>query len=516
MLTGDTWFKREVTSTVGTNICVAETNTVLITVNNFIPGSISADQAICEGDTPATITSVTPTGDGTFTYQWMESTDGISFSDILGATGETFDPPALTVDTWYKREVTSTLNFNSCIEETNTIKVTVINFVPGSISGNQTICEGTAPATFTSVAPAGDGTFTYQWQESTDNITYVNVGAGGNNATYTAVALTQDTWFKRVVTSTLGGQSCVEETNFILVTVNNFDPGSILADQEICEGGTPAAFTSVAPTGDGTFTYQWQSSNDGTSFNNIAGALNETYAAGALAADTWFRRQVTSTLNTIPCVEYTAAVKVTVNNFTPGTISAAQTICEGAIPAAFTATAPTGDGTYTFQWQDSPDGITFTDIPGEIAATYAAGALTQDTWYKRVVTSTLGASTCIEESNIIKVTVNNFDPGSIGSDETICEGTAPSPLTSVLPTGDGTFTYRWFSSTDGTNFSVVIGATGETYNPGMLSVDTWYKREVTSTLSGKACVEETNTILITVNNFIPGSISAAQTICEGD
>ena len=174
----------------------------------------------------------------------------------------------------------------------------------------------------------------------------------------------------------------------------------------------------MAPTGDGTFTYQWQSSLDGTNFTNITGALNETYAAGALTADTWFRRQVTSTLNGAPCTELTAAVRVTVNNFTAGTISAAQTICEGDTPAAFTATAPTGDGTFTFQWQDSPDGTTFTDIPGATAATYAAGALTQDTWYRRVVTSTLGASTCTGVSNIIKVTVNNFDSGinRIGSD----------------------------------------------------------------------------------------------------
>ena len=55
------------------------TNAVRITVNNFIPGSILADQTICEGDIPAMITSVTPTGDGVFTYQWKESVDGIAF-----------------------------------------------------------------------------------------------------------------------------------------------------------------------------------------------------------------------------------------------------------------------------------------------------------------------------------------------------------------------------------------------------------------------------------------------------
>ena len=124
----------------------------------------------------------------------------------------------------------------------------------------------------------------------------------------------------------------------------------------------------------------------------------------------------------------------------------------------FTATAPAGDGTFTFQWQDSPDGTTFTDISGATNAAYAPGALTQDTWYRRVVTSTLGTSICTGVTNIVKITVNNFDPGSIGSDQTICENTAPAPLTSVSPTGDGTFTYRWFRSTDGTNFNTIGGS----------------------------------------------------------
>ncbi len=513
-LTADTWYRREVTSTLSGKPCTEITNIVKITVNNFVPGSISADQIICEGAVPAAFTSVAATGDGTITYKWKNSIDGIVFTDIPLATSETYASPALTQDTWFKREVTSTIGANACKEETNIVSVTVINFAAGSIGSDQTICEGSAPATFTSVAASGDGVKTYVWQNSTDNITF-NPIPGATSATYTSPALTQDTWFKRVVTATVSGQSCTKETNVILVTVNNFIPGSIATDQTICEGDTPAAFTSVTPTGDGTFTYQWQNSIDGVSYSNITGATNETYAAGALIQDTWFRRQVTSTLNSSPCTEYTAAVLVTVNNFTPGSISASQTICEGDVPVPFTATAPAGDGTFAFEWQSSADGITFAPIVGATAATYTPPALTADTWYKRLATSTLGSNICTEESNTIKVSVNNFDPGSIGTDQTICENSAPVPLTSVPPSGDGTFTYKWFSSPDGATFGVIPGAISEMYTPGALTADTWYRREVTSTLSGKACVEITNVVRITVNNFLPGSIGADQTICEG-
>jgi PKD repeat protein len=514
ILAADTWYRREVTSTLSGKACTAITNTIKITVNNFVAGSIGSDQSICEGAIPAAFTSVTPTGDGAIGYQWQNSSDGVAFSNIAGATSETYTAVALIADTWYRRTVTSTLGANVCSLQTNIVKVTVINFTAGAIGTDQTICDGTAPAAFTSVAPTGDGVFTFQWQNSPDGVTFANIGTA-TSSTYSPGALAADAWYKRIVTSTLNLTPCTKETNIIKVTVNNFVAGSVGSDQTICEGDVPAAFTSVIPTGDGSFSYQWQLSSDGVSYASISGATSATYNAAALNADTWFRRQVTSTLNTIPCVLYTSAVKVTVNNFIPGSIGAAQTICDGDIPAALTSVAPSGDGTFTYQWESSPDGTTFASIGGATLATYAPLALNADTWYKRQVTSTLGLNTCTQETNTIKITVINFLPGSVGNDQTICENTAPTALTSVSPSGDGTFTYRWFDSADGVTFNVIAGATSETYAPGSLAADTWYRREVTSTLNGKSCVANTNMVRITVNNFIAGSIGIDQTICDG-
>ena len=514
LLTADTWYRREVTSTLSGKACTATTNIVRITVNNFVAGSIDSDQTICDGATPVAFTSMTPTGDGIISYKWQISSDGIAFSDIAGATSETYAPASLATDTWYRRTVTSTLGSNTCSLETNIVRVTVINFTVGAIGTDQTICDATAPASFTSVAPTGDGVFTYQWQNSPDGITFADI-SGAVSATYSAGALTADTWYQRVVTSTLNSTACTKITNIVKVTVNNFVAGSIGIDQTICEGDVPAAFTSVMPTGDGSISYQWQHSSDGVSFNSIAGATAETYASAALVSDTWFRRQVTSSLNSISCVLYTNAVKVTVNNFVPGTIGTAQTICDGDTPAALTSVAPSGDGTFTYQWESSLDGTTFAIIAGATLATYTPAALNADTWYKIQVTSTLGLNTCTEETNAVKITVVNFVPGSIGSDQTICENTAPSALTSVTPSGDGSFSYRWFNSPDGISFNLIAGATSETYSPGSLAADTWYRREVTSTLSGKACTATTNIVSITVNNFVAGSIGTDQTICDG-
>ena len=57
------------------------------------------------------------------------------------------------------------------------------------------------------------------------------------------------------------------------------------------------------------------------------------------------------------------------------------------VPAMLTATAATG-GTlpYTYQWQSSPDGLTWANILGETGLTYSPPALTATTHYRIVVT----------------------------------------------------------------------------------------------------------------------------------
>ena len=360
-----------------------------MTVNDFDPGTIGTAETICEGTAPAPFTSMPPTGDAaaTFTFQWQNSTDGVNFSSISGATNATYTSAALSVDTWFRRQVTSTLNGKACIEFTPAILITVNNLTPGSIGVAQTICEGTVPAALTETgAPTLDGAISYQWQQSIDGSTWANVASGGNAATYAPAALIADTWYKRLVTSTLGASICTEESNVIRITVNNFNPGTIGNAQTVCENTAPGALSSVTPTGDGTFSYKWLDSPDGTNFNQIPGAITETYSPGIMAADTWYQRVVTSTLNTTACIDSTNIIHITVNNLDPGAITGDQTICEGIVPPiAFGSTLPTADGAITYEWKQSTDGIVFTGIPSTNVEIFTPPALSADTWYKRAV-----------------------------------------------------------------------------------------------------------------------------------
>ena len=237
----------------------------------------------------------------------------------------------------------------------------------------------------------------------------------------------------------------------ITVTVNaNLVAGTVGSNQTICYNTAPAAFTNVAsPTGGtGTYTYQWQSASAlAGPYANIAGATATTYTSGALTATTYFRRKETSgTCGTVS----SNAITVTVNpNLVAGTVAANQTICYNTAPAAFTSsTLPTGGtGTYTYQWQSaSALAGPYANIAGATLTTYAPGALTATTYYRRNETS----GTCgTVSSNVITVTVHpNLVAGTVAANQTICYNTAPAAFTSsTLPTGGtGSYTYQWQSA----------------------------------------------------------------------
>ncbi|WP_353145309.1 hypothetical protein [Chryseobacterium sp.] len=96
-----------------------------------------------------------------------------------------------------------------------------------------------------------------------------------------------------------------------------------------------------------------------------------------------------------------------VNN--PGTIAADQTLCMDINndPAVFTqTTAAQVTGTAEFQWQSSADNSTFVNITNATSATYDAPPVTQTTYYRRGVRSTLnGNTTAYQYSNVVKVTI---------------------------------------------------------------------------------------------------------------
>ena len=259
------------------------------------------------------------------------------------------------------------------------LQVTVNQVNAGTVASSQTICSGGNPDPFSVITAAtGSGALSYQWQSSITNATtgFTNI-SGATSPTYDAPAgLTATTYYQLVVTSTLNGAICTATTPVVTVTVNTVNAGTIAANQTICSGGDPAAFTfSTAATGLGTLSYSWQSStvSQSTGFNGIGGANTSSYnPPTGLTVNTFYQVIVNSTSSSVVCADTSNVVQVTINNVAPPTIASNQTICSGGDPTALgVQVVASGTGTLTYQWLSSTSATTgFTAINGETATSY--------------------------------------------------------------------------------------------------------------------------------------------------
>jgi hypothetical protein len=501
------------------------TGTWTVTVRpEFTSGEISAaGETICNGGNPSVIGSVTPAsgGDNTISYQWQANG-----SDIIGANSATYDPPSgLTATTTYTRLAKDGTCNTTYTAATGSWVVTVQS-VPtaGVINSAQTICYNTVPSGLTdAVSGTGTGTLSYRWEVNTNLSTPSwSIISGETTATYTPGVLTATTQYRRTTISTLNGVVCESvPTSVVQITVRpDFTSGEIVTTGEtICNGGDPSVIGSIAVAsgGDNTITYQWQADNV-----DIIGANSATYdpPSGLTATTTYTRYAKDGTCNTTFELS-TGSWVVTVQSVpTAGSIDTAQTICYNTTPVGLTSAVDgTVDGTISYRWESSISPFSsWSTIGGATSATYAPGALTVTTQYRRITISDLNGVLCESvPTATVQITVYpNFTSGAINtSGETICYGGDPIIISSVTDAsgGDGSISYQW--QADNVD---IFGATGATYDPPIgLIATTTYTRYAKDDTCNTTLELSTGSWTVTVRpNFTPGEISATgETICNG-
>lgn len=188
----------------------------------------------------------------------------------------------------------------------------VVKDVPdaGTIASDQTVCQGDTPASITGsvYSPQDVGAIiTYRWEMNNNLSTpnWVDVPGNPSGADYNPSVLSGSTQYRRYTISTVNGLECEgPPSNPVTITVQSTPvAGTIAADQTICSGDNPAAFTSTdSGDGDGTISYIWQFRNSSVSdWTTIPSATGATYDSPALTETTEFRRITVSTLNGVQC-----------------------------------------------------------------------------------------------------------------------------------------------------------------------------------------------------------------------
>jgi len=199
---------------------------------------------------------------GSSIIQWQISYDiGATWSNAPGptatATQYVLNPIYCDFEsvagTYYFRAIIAN---GSCVGISNKIRLTVTgvsNLSAGSIGSNQIFCNSGNPAAFTQLtAPSGGaGTYTYQWQSSTDSITYTNISAA-TATTYDAPTISQTTYYRRITIS--GG--CRAFSNVVKVQVVTSVPSA---------PGTVSGYTTLCAQASG-FTFSINGVSTATSY----------------------------------------------------------------------------------------------------------------------------------------------------------------------------------------------------------------------------------------------------------
>src|SRR5262249_26125159 len=137
-----------------------------------------------------------------------------------------------------------------------------------------------------------------------------------------ASPLIQTTYYRRMVTETTS--SSVDYSDVATVYVYPQLVSSIAPITKTVNYNTsPGQLTNTRSGGSGTYTYQWQTSINNSTWNNINSAIQQNYTPGNLISTTYYRvitssngGSVTSNTSTI-----TVYPQITPGNITPAALT---------------------------------------------------------------------------------------------------------------------------------------------------------------------------------------------------
>lgn len=214
----DTTFIRRV---VTSGVCYDTSRIVeIIGLPQIEKNNISESQEICFGQIPEEIIGEQPInglGPGNYEISWQESIDGLNWDNIADSSRLNLAPSNLVETTYYRRIVES----DDCFDVSDSVKINVLPLIENNTitnSANIFTCYGTEPELLNGSDPlGGDNEYHYQWIESSDNFSWLEIAENANNKDYQPPELTVQNFYRRIVRS--GQDSCCLDTSN-MITVN--------------------------------------------------------------------------------------------------------------------------------------------------------------------------------------------------------------------------------------------------------------------------------------------------------
>ena len=460
--------------------------------------------------------------DGTGTFNVSGGTMPYNFVVISNTTGGTIASPGLNSMSFFNAGAgsltVSVTDFNGCQTQANINITQHGNLVPGTISGNQTLCSGDTPSTLTEItAPAGGtGSYAYQWQSSA-NIggPYINIPSAISSTYTPSAGATSTFYYRRSITIDV----CPHVySNALEIRVNPIPIAVLNGGETICSGQSSVLRINL-PDGTGPFTIDIE--NHGTVTGYASGSeiivtpLNTTTYKLLRVSDSNNCEVLAPSANLVGIATVIVNKLPSITSFVPS-----PAVCEST-QARFDATA---DGTnLSFQWYVN-DGSGFNPLSdGDIYLGTHTSSLqilnairAMNGNYYRVVVSGCGNSVTSPDA----VLTVNTPPEiiQIPRDTTVCLG--QNAILQVNATGTSLI-WQWYLNkgagfiplVDAANFS---GSTNRILSiiNSQAEYNNWIFRATATGLCGEPV--KTNIAVLRVVGAPSAKAGGTQTICFGD
>ncbi|ARQ09184.1 Calx-beta domain-containing protein [Rhizobium etli] len=405
------------------------------------------------------------------TYRWQQLI-GNTWSNIAGATGSTWTLQAAQVGRQVRVQATYT-DQSGGTENNRTSLATspivasnpagndigVISVI-GAATQNRTIAAGV-----TDVDGLPSGTIVaYQWQQSSNGGgTWSNIAG----ATAKTLSLQQALVGKQVratatYTDALGNNETVASSPTAAVANLNDVGVATITGAPVQGQALTAAVTDLDGLANVSITYRWQQLI-GTTWTDIAGATgaNWTLQAAQVGRQVRVRTTYTDQLGGVETnrVSTPTAAIVSANN-RPGVLGISGTATQGQVLTAAVTDADGVPGSVTYQWQQSSNGTTWSNIGGATANTLTLQQAQVGNFVRATASyiDNLGNSENVTSPATPSAVANVNDPGVISINGIASQG---QTLTASLSDIDGLpatgVSYLWQSSDNGSTWSDVAG-----------------------------------------------------------
>ena len=449
------------------NTAISNTQQVTVWSNDLIVPDIP-NVTECIGANQS-VSAVPTVGSGDYTYDWEEmnsENQWVSAYHSSQTVGVYYPLSTESGTKHYRVTVHDVGNVCNTNGVTKTFDVTVLQELVVEDLANRTVAQGdegaTTPITATVTSGEGEGHYHYQWQRSNDNgSTYTDILGAIDDATYNAPIDEIGTFYYKVIVSEDMGCNRAEATMTLEVTDLVPLTASITSDDATLCAEAQYTITSTANGGTGSYTYQWQRSDDHEAWSDVADSTRASFVATATPAGntTYYRVVVTSGTEIVP----TNYVFVAAYEAITATASAdAPNYCIDATATLTASVNSTNHNGVHYQWLNSDD----SEIAGATNATYTgstseAGPHT----YKVRVTDD-----CNSAPVVISVSYNVYEAitATASADaQNYCIGATATLTANVTSTNHHGVHYQWLNA-DGSPIedSTNVTFTGSTATAG--------------------------------------------------